>query len=180
MGGVAGVRPRPLVQRLPRWTDPEGRRGRQSAAKRILPEFQQVAVDEVLLDGPGCSPVRGAWWVRAAVPVSHLVLYSFRTVGGREMAALRRLPRTYFDCSWAFVLRSAWDGSTRLLVTSPDRADRRSLYAPLTGRAARRTKIDGPSTTSPPPCAGAARGTHAGCGYVLWADSLVDGEGRSG
>jgi hypothetical protein len=32
---------------FPWWTDPEGHRGRRSAAERIVPEFQQIALGDV-------------------------------------------------------------------------------------------------------------------------------------
>ncbi|MFP3712613.1 SRPBCC family protein [Puerhibacterium sp. TATVAM-FAB25] len=101
---------------FPWWRDPAGHRGPRSAADRVVPGFQRVAVGDVLLDGPGCSAEVGAWYVRDVRPGRHLVLYSSRTLSGRELAFLRRRPRSWFDCSWAFVLHPAPEGGTRLLV----------------------------------------------------------------
>ncbi|PFG40963.1 proline iminopeptidase [Georgenia soli] len=100
---------------FPWWKDPAGHRGRRSAAERVLPDHQQLEVGQVLLDGPNCSEQIGSWWVRDVEPARHLVLYSSRTIDGREVRFLPRRPRSYFDCSWAFVLVPDGD-SVRLLV----------------------------------------------------------------
>ncbi|MCK6211475.1 hypothetical protein KZX45_13070 [Georgenia sp. EYE_87] len=100
---------------FPWWKDPAGHRGRRSAADRVLPQHQQLAPGQVLLDGPNCSAEVGSWWVREVVPGRHLVLFSSRTVAGREVRFLPRRPRSYFDCSWAFVVVPAASGA-RLLV----------------------------------------------------------------
>lgn len=100
---------------FPWWKDAAGHRGRRSAAERVLPQHQHLEPGQFLLDGPNCSAQIGSWWVRDVAPAHHLVLYSSRTIDGREVRFLPRPPRSYFDCSWVFVLVP--DGETvRLLV----------------------------------------------------------------
>lgn len=100
---------------FPWWKDPAGHRGTRSAADRLLPQHQRLDPGQVLLDGPHCSAQIGSWWVRDVAPGRHLVLFSSRTVAGREVRFLPRPPRSYFDCSWAFVLVPT-TGGVRLLV----------------------------------------------------------------
>lgn len=100
---------------MPWWRDPEGHRGRGSSSGRLIPEEQHIAVGQVLLDGPGCDETTGAWQVRTIRPGSALVLFSSRTLDGREVLPGSAPHRVYFDCSWAFVLRPL-AGATRLIV----------------------------------------------------------------
>lgn len=100
---------------LPWWRDPEGRRGRRSSAERLLPEEQHITVGQVLFDGPDCDATTGAWTVRICEPERVLVLFSSRTLGGREVDLDAAPPWFYLDCSWAFALRAVPAG-TRLLV----------------------------------------------------------------
>jgi hypothetical protein len=73
----------------------------------------------VLLDGAGCDATDGAWTVRAVEPGRWLVLFSSRTLDGREIdPRAKRKPRLYFDCSWAFVLVPQDETVTCLLVRS--------------------------------------------------------------
>ncbi|GAA1634367.1 hypothetical protein [Georgenia ruanii] len=102
---------------FPWWQDPAGHRGRRSAATRLLPEHQRLAVGDVLLDGARCSEEIGSWWVRAVAPDRHLVLFSSRTLTGREVRFLPARPRSYFDCSWAFALAPAGEAVRLLLRT---------------------------------------------------------------
>lgn len=90
-----------------------------ASADRILPEHQHLDVGDVLLDGAGCDATHGGWTVRAVEPGCWLVLFSSRTMDGREVdSRAKRKPRLYFDCSWAFVLVPQEETVTRLLVRS--------------------------------------------------------------
>ncbi|KAE8762710.1 hypothetical protein [Georgenia thermotolerans] len=100
---------------FPWWQDPAGHRGRRSSATRLVAEHQRLTVGDVLLDGAGCSEAVGSWWVRDVAPGRHLVLFSSRTLTGREVRFLPARPRSYFDCSWVFVVAPAGEG-VRLLV----------------------------------------------------------------
>jgi hypothetical protein len=103
---------------LPWWRGERGR-GPASSADRILPDHQHLDVGDVLLDGAGCDATRGAWTIRSIQPGRSLVLFSSRTLDGREVDPhLEPTPRLYFDCSWAFVLVPEGETSTRLLVRS--------------------------------------------------------------
>jgi hypothetical protein len=104
---------------LPSWRDTAGHRGRSASANSILAEYLRLEVNDVLLDGRGCTERVGAWRVRGVDPGGLLVLFTSRTpLSGREVPYLRRRPRCYFDCSWAFLLEPAEEASTRLLVRS--------------------------------------------------------------
>ena len=101
---------------MPWWKDPAGHTGRLSSASILLPEHQHLAVGDLLLDGANCDADTGAWTVVAVVPEQSIVLFSRRTMSGREIRDGRPLPRSFFSCSWAFVLRPDGEGGTRLLV----------------------------------------------------------------
>lgn len=120
---------------MPWWRDAEGRRGRRSSVEHLLPDEQHIEVGQVLLDGPGCDEANGAWTVQICEPARALVLFSSRTLGGREVDADAAPPRFYINCSWAFVLRPVPAG-TRILVRTrvrlnPDRRPTRWLAAGL-------------------------------------------------
>jgi hypothetical protein len=103
---------------LPWWHGERGR-GAAASANRVMPEHQRLEVGEVLLDGAGCDASHGAWTVRWVEPDRWLVLFSCRTLDGREVDPhAQPKPRIYFDCSWAFVLVPEDKGGTRLLVRS--------------------------------------------------------------
>jgi len=73
----------------------------------------------VLLDGANCDATHGAWTVRSIEPDRSLVLFSSRTLDGREVDPRAKVkPRIFFDCSWAFVLLTERDKVTRMLVRS--------------------------------------------------------------
>jgi hypothetical protein len=103
---------------MPWWKDPGGHTGAGSSASQVLPEHQGLAVGDVLLDGAGCDDDTGAWTVVDLVPERALVLLSRRTLSGREIRDGDPLPRSFFTCSWSFVLRPLDGGSSRLLVRS--------------------------------------------------------------
>jgi hypothetical protein len=103
---------------LPWWRGERGR-GPAASADRILPEFQRLDLGDVLLDGSGCDATHGAWTVRVVEPGGSLVLFSSRTLDGREVdPRAEPKPRLFFDCSWAFVLVPTGEAVTRLLVRS--------------------------------------------------------------
>jgi hypothetical protein len=103
---------------LPWWRGERGR-GPAASADRVMPEFQRLNVGDVLLDGSGCDASHGAWTVRVIEPGRWLVLFSSRTLDGREVDPHPEpKPRHFFDCSWAFVLVPAGEAATRLLVRS--------------------------------------------------------------
>lgn len=89
---------------------------KDTAATRIMPEFQQPRVGQVLLDGPGCDQTTGAWTVRAVEPPTTLVLYSLRDpFSGRELDSTAK-PHRYIDTGWTFHLVAAGPRATRLLA----------------------------------------------------------------
>ena len=84
-----------------------------------MPELQHLEVGEVLLDGADCDATHGAWTVCSIQPGRSLVLFSSRTLDGREVdPRAETKPRLFFDCSWAFVLVPEGEVATRLLVRS--------------------------------------------------------------
>jgi hypothetical protein len=98
---------------LPWWRGERGR-GPAASADRILPEFQHLDLGDVLLDGSGCDATHGAWTVRVVEPGGSLVLFSSRTLDGREVdPRAEPKPRLFFDCSWAFVLVPTGEAVTR-------------------------------------------------------------------
>ena len=101
---------------LPWWKDPEGATGRSSSAAEILPEFQAVQHGDIMLDGPNCDARIGAWRVVHLDPPHELVLFSRRTLSGREILPGAFPPWLYFTCNWAFVLRPEGEAGTRLIV----------------------------------------------------------------
>jgi hypothetical protein len=101
---------------MPWWRDPAGHSGRLSSAWALLPRYQHLAVGDVLLDGAGCDADTGAWTVAELLREQSLVLFSRRTMSGREIRDGQPLPRSFLSCSWAFVLRPDGEGGTRLLV----------------------------------------------------------------
>jgi hypothetical protein len=103
---------------LPWWHGERGR-GPAASADRIIPGFQRLDVGDVLLDGANCDATHGAWTVREIEPGRSLVLFSSRTLDGREVDPhAEPKPRPYFDCSWSFVLVPEGEAVTRLLVRS--------------------------------------------------------------
>jgi hypothetical protein len=89
---------------------------KDTAATRIIPEFQHPNVGEALLDGPDCDETTGAWAVKAVEPPTTLVLYSLRDPSsGRELDPAAK-PRRYIDTGWAFYLDAAGPRTSRLLA----------------------------------------------------------------
>lgn len=101
---------------LPWWKDPAGHTGPASSAWRLLPGDMQIAAGDILLDGPNCDETTGAWRVVEVDPGHSLVLFSARTISGREVNEGGPYPPSWFACSWAFVLRRADDAGCRLLT----------------------------------------------------------------
>lgn len=101
---------------LPWWKDPAGRTGPASSAWQLIPGARQIAVGDVLLDGPNCDETTGAWRVVEVDVGRSLVLFSARTISGREVITDRPYPPSWFACSWAFVLRRMDDRRCRLVM----------------------------------------------------------------
>jgi proline iminopeptidase len=108
---------------------------------RLLPEFQSLAVGDVIADGP---EYRSYWRVLAVEPQQAIVYRSIRhpwrphPFDPSDPAALHRVEEqliaggVYLDCTWTFVLRPVAADKTRLLVRT------RGNYAPwLLGLAVR-------------------------------------------
>src|SRR5574341_662553 len=103
------------------------------SADQLLPEFQSLAVGDILADGPD---FRAFWRVLAVEPRRAIVYRSIRhpwlphPVDPSDPAALRGIEAqliaggTYLDCTWTFVLRGVAADKTRLLVRT------RGNYAP--------------------------------------------------
>ena len=123
----------------PRWIDQVlepgffGIRSERSNNDRILPEFQHLAVGDIIADGPDYAAY---FRVLEIEPDRSIVYYSFRhprrghPVDPTDPDALANLERrlrergTYLDFTWTFVLVPIDDRCTRLLVRT------RANYAP--------------------------------------------------
>jgi hypothetical protein len=98
---------------------------------RILPEFQQVAVGDIIPDGPPGT----AWFtVREVKPGQALVLYSdshTRYLTPPRLQGTRWA--SYGEFTWVFVLRPEGGGATRLILRTRARFGPRALrsIAPL-------------------------------------------------
>lgn len=103
------------------------------SADRLLPEFQSLAVGDVIPDGP---EYRSYWQVLVVEPQAAIVYRSIRhpwrphPFDPSDPAALPRVKEqliaggVYVDCTWTFVLRPVTAKKTRLLVRT------RGNYAP--------------------------------------------------
>lgn len=105
-------------------------RGGQPSAGRIVPEWQHLA------EGQHLAVSRdGRNWFTVALlePARTLVLRSSTEMpSGRPFDARSgALPRAYLDGIWAFHLRPAGDGQTRLVVRTRGRSRPRALMAPF-------------------------------------------------
>jgi hypothetical protein len=100
-------------------------RVRNPNADQILPEYQQIAVGDVIPDGPDYA----AFFRVIEVDPGHALVYrSIRhpyrghPVDATDADALGRVEAqlveggVYLDFSWAFVLRETADGGTRLII----------------------------------------------------------------
>jgi len=94
-------------------------------ADRILPEFQDLRVGDVVADGPGHAAFFRVLTVdrpRALVYRSVRHLYRGHPVDGSDSEALAGVERevvaggTYIDFTWAFLLRNEGNGATRLII----------------------------------------------------------------
>ena len=100
---------------------------------RLLPQFQSLAVGDLIADGP---EYRSYWRVLAVQPQQAIVYHSIRhpwrphPFDPSDPAALGRVEEqivaggVYLDCTWTFVLRPVAAERTRLLVRT------RGNYAP--------------------------------------------------
>lgn len=96
----------------------EGIGPKLGSVKRIMTEFQQLKVGNILLDGPGCNKHKGAWTVKMFYLDRALVLYSAREIStGREFKISGPKPANmYIEGSWAFILEPIDKTSTRLVL----------------------------------------------------------------
>lgn len=121
------------------------------SVERIMIEFQQLKVGDILLDGPGCDKNKGAWTVKMFYLNRALVLYSAREIStGKEFKVNGPKPADmYFECSWAFVLEPIDKTNTRLVLRTranigPDQRAQfiRFLFTPG-DTAMQRSMLDG-------------------------------------
>ncbi|MBI5555222.1 MAG: hypothetical protein HY920_05155 [Elusimicrobia bacterium] len=96
----------------------EGMGPKLVSVKKIMTEFQQLKVGDILLDSPGCNKHKGAWTVKMFYLNRALVLYSAREISaGREFEVNGPKPANmYFERSWAFILEPIDKTSTRLVL----------------------------------------------------------------
>jgi hypothetical protein len=104
-----------------------------SSPDRVLPQFQSLAVGDIVADGPD---YRSYWQVLAVEPQRAIVYRSVRhpwlphPFDPSDPAAVGRVEEqliaggVYVDCTWTFVLRAVGAETTRLLVRT------RGNYAP--------------------------------------------------
>jgi hypothetical protein len=104
-----------------------------SSPDRLLPQFQSLAVGDIVADGPD---YRSYWRVLAVEPQRAIVYRSVRhpwlphPFDPSDPAAVGRVEEqliaggVYVDCTWTFVLRAVGAETTRLLVRT------RGNYAP--------------------------------------------------
>jgi hypothetical protein len=104
-----------------------------TSAERLLPEFQSLAVGDLIADGPD---YRSYWRVLAVAPQRAIVYRSIRHLwrphpfDPSDPAAVGRVEQeliaggVYLDCTWTFVLQPVGAERTRLLIRT------RGNYAP--------------------------------------------------
>lgn len=109
--------------------------GGVASADVIVPSLQELAVGDVIPDGPRADEGYGVWRVRVLEPDRALVLFSRRQpMTGYELASADELAAS-IECSWAFVLLREAARQTRLHVRV--RAKLHSDGNTLTARLAR-------------------------------------------
>jgi proline iminopeptidase len=90
--------------------------GGRGSASAILEPWQDLAVGDLIPDGPRAAEGLGVWRVVELDPARALVLYSRRVLTtGREVDADAHDDRPSVECSWSFVLRPIVAGC-RLVV----------------------------------------------------------------
>ena len=90
--------------------------GGRGSAPHVLREWQDLALGDLIPDGPRAAEGLGVWRVVDLVPERLLVLYSRRVaVTGREVARGAEVREPTIECSWTFALEPTWTGS-RLIV----------------------------------------------------------------
>jgi hypothetical protein len=104
-----------------------------TSPERLMPEFQALAVGDLIADGPD---YRSYWRVLAVEPQRAIVYRSVRHLwrphpfDPRDPGAVGRVEAeliaggVYLDCTWTFVLRPVGANRTRLLIRT------RGNYAP--------------------------------------------------
>ena len=110
---------------VPQWVDHLVWRVPAANSSVLLPEFQHVAVDDVVADGPDFMAY---WRVRIVDPERALGVLDPSTPMARSSCGpdRRRCPGakgadlvangTYAECSWGFYLSQVAPGRTRLLI----------------------------------------------------------------
>lgn len=110
---------------VPEWVDRLVWRVPAANSSVLLPEFQGLAVDDVVADGPDFLAY---WRVRILDPERVLVYWTLRhpwrgaAVDPTDPGALVRRENelvvggTYVECSWGFYLSEITPGRTRLLI----------------------------------------------------------------
>lgn len=107
------------------------------SAKKIMTEFQQLTVGDILLDDPGCDKNKRAWIVKMFYLNRALVLYLAREIS------------TGKECSWAFILEPIDATSTRLVLRTranigSDQSAQFSRFLFMSGDTAmQRSMLDG-------------------------------------
>jgi hypothetical protein len=122
-----------------------------ASVKKIKPEFQQLKIGDILLDGPGSNKKKGVWTVKMFYQDRALVLYSAREINTRKEFDPKgpKPAEAYVVCSWAFVLEPINKNSTRLVLrtrvdTGPDPSARFNHYFLMLGvTAMQRSMLDG-------------------------------------
>jgi hypothetical protein len=94
-----------------------------TSADRIIPEFQQLAVGDIVPDGP---PGTAFFTVATLEPQRVLALYSTTHLLFMAPASVRNNPRAGLSCefSWVFILEEKEEDVTRLIVRT------RASYGP--------------------------------------------------
>jgi hypothetical protein len=110
---------------VPEWVDRLVWRVPAASSSVLEPEFQHLAVDDIVADGPNFMAY---WRVRIVDPERALVYWTRRhpwhgaPVDSTDANALAKRERelvaggTYAECSWGFYLREISPGRTRLVI----------------------------------------------------------------
>ena len=105
-----------LEEKLFIWTEPPDQRQEhpKASATRILPEFQSLAVGDIIPDGPKGSAFFTVWQI---VPEHALVLYSTTHLEHLTPHRWQSHPQaTKGEFSWTFALQPIAAAQTRLLI----------------------------------------------------------------
>jgi hypothetical protein len=90
--------------------------GARGSARSIVEAHQDLAIGDLIPDGPRAGEGFGVWRVVDLDPPSAMVLYSRRVATtGREIAVDQPVDEPTLECSWAFVIRETGAGSTLIV-----------------------------------------------------------------